>query len=89
MKKDSALVSFLQKASMDKGRTKFFLSFLLLSFVFWFITKFSKEYTEVMQFQLELSDLPASITPILKRNPQIEVTLKASGFQFLYYQLCY
>ena len=86
MKKDPALVSFLQKASMDKGRTKFFLSFLLLSFVFWFITKFSKEYTEVMQFQLELSDLPASITPILKRNPQIEVTLKASGFQFLYYQ---
>lgn len=87
MKKEPAFISSLQKASMDKGRTKFFLSFLLLSFIFWFITKFSKEYTEVMEFQLELSDLPASITPIVKRAPQIEVTLKASGFQFLYYQL--
>ena len=87
MKKEPALISTLQKVSMDKGRTKFFLSFLLLSFFFWFITKFSKEYTEVMQFQLELSDLPASITPISNRELQIEVTLKASGFQFLYYQL--
>ena len=87
MKKDPAFISSLQKASMDKGRIKFFLSFLLLSFIFWFIAKFSKEYTEVMEFQLELSNLPASITPIIKRAPQIEVTLKASGFQFLYYQL--
>ncbi len=87
MKKDPAFISSLQKASMDKGRTKFFLSFLLLSFIFWFIAKFSKEYTEVMEFQLELSDLPASIIPIINRAPQIEVTLKASGFQFLYYQL--
>ena len=86
MKKDPPFIKSLQKASMDKGRTKFFLSFLLLSFVFWFFTKFSNEYTEVVVFRLKVEDLPGSISPVLNQDLQVEATLKASGFQFLYYQ---
>lgn len=86
MKKDPPFIKSLQKASMDKGRTKFFLSFLLLSFVFWFFTKFSNEYTEVMVFSLKVEDIPGSISPVLTQDLQVEATLKASGFQFLYYQ---
>ncbi|MGB2171723.1 MAG: hypothetical protein ACPH63_02185 [Flavobacteriaceae bacterium] len=87
MKKESDLITSLQKASLDKGRSKFFFTFLLLSFVFWFITKFSKEYTEVIQLEMSLDEVPLSIIPILSSELQIEATLKATGFQFLYYQL--
>lgn len=86
MKKEPALISALQRASMDKGRSKFFLVFFLFSFLLWFITKFSKEYTEVISLQMEIEHIPATVIPILQQPPRIEFTLKASGFQFLYYQ---
>jgi len=86
MKKEPALFTSLQKASMDKGRSKFFLVFLLLSFVLWFIAKFSKEYVEIISLELELENIPATIIPVVENPPKIEFTLKASGFQFLYYQ---
>ena len=86
MKKEPALFTSLQKASMDKGRSKFFLFFLLFSFVLWFIAKFSKEYTEIISLEMILENSPANILPIVQNPPKIEFTLKASGFQFLYYQ---
>lgn len=85
MKKEPLFVGALQKASKDKGRTKFFLLFLLLSFLFWFVTKFSKTYTEVIVLEFSLVNMPTSILPTLNRPLQIEATLSASGFQFLYY----
>lgn len=86
MKKEPALFTSLQKASMDKGRSKFFLFFLLFSFVLWFIAKFSKEYTEIISLEMALENIPATIIPNIQSLPKIEFTLKASGFQFLYYQ---
>lgn len=86
MEKEPVFIKSLQKASMDKGRNKFFFVFLLLSAVFWFFTKFSKEYTEVVQHKVVLEDIPVTVIPILNRPLQLEMTLKASGFQFLYYQ---
>ena len=86
MKKEPALFTSLQKASMDKGRSKFFLFFLLFSFVLWFIAKFSKEYTEIISLEMALENIPATIIPNIQSPPKIEFTLKASGFQFLYYQ---
>lgn len=86
MKNESTWATLLQKALMDKGKIRFFLVFLLLSFVFWFFTKFSKEYTEVVVFQFDWSDLPASIIPLDRQSFEIEVTLNATGFQFLYYK---
>ncbi len=86
MKKTPALFTALQKASMDTGRTKFFLFFLGFSFVLWFIAKFSKEYTEVIGLEMQLEDIPATIIPLVQSPQKVEFTLKASGFQFLYYQ---
>ena len=86
MKKEPALFTSLQKASMDKGRSKFFLFFLLFSFVLWFIAKFSKEYTEIISLEMAFENIPATIIPSIQNSPKIEFTLKATGFQFLYYQ---
>ena len=86
MKKEPALFTSLQKASMDKGRSKFFLFFLLFSFVLWFIAKFSKEYTEIISLEIVFENIPATIIPSIQNPPKVEFTLKASGFQFLYYQ---
>lgn len=86
MKKEPALFNSLQKASIDKGRSKFFLFFLLFSFVLWFIAKFSKEYTEIISLEMALENIPATIIPSIQNPPKVEFTLKASGFQFLYYQ---
>ena len=87
MKKEPALFTSLQKASMDKGRSKFFLFFLLFSFILWFIAKFSKEYTEIVLLEMELKNVPETII-LADQNPiKVEFTLKATGFQFLYYQL--
>lgn len=86
MKKEPVFVQKLQEASRDKGRVKFFLSFFLVSFIFWFFTKFSRQYTEVIDFVVSVDNIPASIIPLNGQEIQIEATLKATGFQFLYYQ---
>ena len=86
MKKEPALIQSLQKASMDKGRSRFFLVFLLLSFFFWFIAKFSKTYTEVIAFQLSFRNTPVAIVPQIGPPLEVETTLSATGFQFLYYR---
>jgi hypothetical protein len=86
MENKRSWVALLQNASSDKTRIKFFLVFLLLSFVFWFFTKFSKEYTEIIELKLRMKNLPTAIIPIGLDHLKIEATLNASGFQFLYYQ---
>ena len=65
MKKEPPLIESLQKASMDKGRSRFFLVFLLLSFFLWFIAKFSKTYTEVIAFELLFDNTPVGLVPQL------------------------
>lgn len=87
MKKESVFFNALQKVSREKGRTQYFLFFLLLSFVFWFFTKFSRTYSEVVVFELKLEQMPTGVLPILSQPLTIEATLNASGFQLLYYAL--
>ncbi|MGB1445515.1 MAG: CdaR family protein [Flavobacteriaceae bacterium] len=86
MKKEPPLIESLQKASMDKGRSRFFLVFLLLSFFLWFIAKFSKTYTEVIAFELSFDNTPVGLVPQLVQPLEVETTLTATGFQFLYYR---
>ena len=86
MKKEPPLIESLQKASMDKGRSRFFLVFLLLSFFLWFIAKFSKTYTEVIAFELSFDKTPVGLVPQLAQPLEVETTLTATGFQFLYYR---
>lgn len=86
MKKEPAFIQSLQEASMNKGRSRFFLVFLFISFFFWFIAKFSKTYTEVIAFQLYFKNIPVAIIPQISSPLKLETTLKATGFQFLYYR---
>lgn len=86
MKKEPAFIQSLQEASMNKGRSRFFLIFLFLSFFFWFIAKFSKTYTEVIAFQLYFKNIPIAVIPQISSPLELETTLKATGFQFLYYR---
>ncbi len=85
MKKDPSIFTALQKASREKGRTKYFLFFLVLSFFFWFASKFSRTYTEVITLELTLQKLPTEVIPLLNAPIKVEATLSATGFQFLYY----
>ena len=67
MKKEPVLIQSLQKASMDKGRSRFFLIFYNL--VFWFIAKFSKTYTEAIAFELTFQNMPVAVVQ-LSHSPQ-------------------
>lgn len=84
MKEERRIVRFLQGISLQKQKLRFFLLFLILSFVFWFFTKFSKEYTALMSFQLQFENIPPGVI-LNTTTTDIEATLSASGFQFLYY----
>ena len=87
MKKDLPIFTALQKASREKGRTKYFLFFLALSFFFWFASKFSRTYNEVVTLELALQKLPTEVIPLLNAPIKVEATLSATGFQLLYYTL--
>ena len=84
MKEERRIVRFLQGISLQKQKLRFFLLFLILSFVFWFFTKFSKEYTALMPFQLRFENVPPGVI-LNTTTAEIEATLSASGFAFLYY----
>lgn len=86
MKKEPAFIKSLQEASINKGRSRFFVLFLFLSSFFWFIAKFSKTYTEVISFQLYFKNIPIEVIPQISSPLKLETTLKATGFQFLYYR---
>lgn len=86
MKKEPAFIKSLQEASINKGRSRFFVLFLFLSSFFWFIAKFSKTYTEVISFQLYFKNIPIEVIPKISSPLKLETTLKATGFQFLYYR---
>ncbi len=84
MKEEKRIVRSLQGISLQKQKLRFFLLFLGLSFVFWFFTKFSKEYTALVPFSLVFEAIPPGV--ILNNDTvDIEATITASGFQFLYY----
>ena len=75
----------LQDFSLERGKSRSFLIFLALSFLFWMITKFSNEYTEVLTFNVGFDNFPMGIVPISDTSSKVELTLTASGFQLLYY----
>jgi hypothetical protein len=75
----------LQDFSLERGKSRSFLIFLALSFLFWMITKFSNEYTEVLTFNVGFDNFPMGIVPISDTSSEVELTLTASGFQLLYY----
>ena len=86
MKKEPALIQSLQKASMDKGRSRFFLVFLLLSFFFGSLPNFRKPILRSSLFSFLFATYPVAIVRKLAHPLEVETTLSATGFQFLYYR---
>ena len=76
----------LQDISLERGKSRSFLIFLALSFLFWTITKFSNQYTEVLTFDVAFENFPLGVVPISSNTSEVQVTLSASGFQFLFYK---
>ncbi|WP_375324697.1 YbbR-like domain-containing protein [Flagellimonas sp. GZD32] len=64
---------------------KVFSLFLLCSFLAWFISNLSESYESRAYFNLNYRNLPDSLLLGTHSEEQIEAKLRASGFQFLYY----
>ena len=79
------LESFLEVLP-SKGRFRFFLFFLLLSFTFWTSTKLSNTYIVEESFSIIWINIPNGIIPS-SENQQINVSISASGIEILIYRL--
>lgn len=77
----------LQDFSLEKGKSRSFLIFLALSFIFWLITKFSNQYTEVLPLEVSFNEHPVGVVPTSETTSEIQLTLTASGFQLFFYKL--
>lgn len=60
-------------------------SFVAISFIIWFFKKFSKEYQEEIKLKIELVDIPKSFIISSVSDSILNLNLKATGFQLLYY----
>ena len=85
MSQEEPFLNSLQKALSYKGKIKMFISFVAISFVIWFFKKFSKEYQEEIKMKIELVDIPRSFIISSVSDSTLNLNLKATGFQFLYY----
>ena len=79
------LESFLEVLP-SKGRLRFFLFFLLLSFTFWTSTKLSNTYIVEESFSIIWTNIPNGIIPS-SENQQMNVSISASGIDILIYRL--
>jgi len=83
--KRGGLDTFLNQLP-SKGRFRFFLLFVLLSFTFWTSTKLSKSYQVAQSFPILWTEVPLGI--ILTDTPQkITLSLTASGIEILFYRM--
>ena len=85
MSQEEPFLNSLQKSLGYKGRIKMFISFVAISFVIWFFKKFSREYQEEIKIKIELVDIPRSFIISSVSDSILNLNLKATGFQFLYY----
>ena len=71
-----------KKLTQKKMYHKFIL-FILLSFVFWCMTKLSKEYDTTIKYPISYQNLPND--KLLQKDPlsEIDVHIKATGFKLI------
>jgi len=78
-----------QKSNTLKStrNTKVLLVFLIISFLFWMLIKLSREYTDVIQFNVNYFNLPEG--KMLQEEPQknLEVIVKTYGFNLVKYHI--
>ncbi|SHJ53300.1 hypothetical protein SAMN04487911_12428 [Arenibacter nanhaiticus] len=71
------------KKRLDKRKVKLSLIFLTCSFLAWFVTNLTENYTENAEFDLQYSRPPDSLLFNGASKKNIKVRLRTSGFQFL------
>lgn len=71
------------KSRHDKRKVNIFLVFLLCSFLAWLVSKLSETYVDRTTFDLEYINAPDSLLLADTSANNIDVKLRASGFQFL------
>lgn len=76
----------LLKKLPSKGRFRFFLLFVFLSFTFWLSTKLSNTYTIVQTFPVVLTDVPQGIV-LHDTSHKMSASITASGLEILLYRL--
>ena len=70
----------------SKGRLRFFLIFVFISFFFWISTKLSNTYTIEQSFSINWNDVPEGII-ILDKEYKLNTSIKASGIEVMIYRL--
>ncbi|WP_455169383.1 CdaR family protein [Aegicerativicinus sediminis] len=73
--------------SFHNRRLHMFGLFLILSFIFLLLTKFSKIYHETVRLQLAYDNLPSDIVIDLETPKEIEIEVEGVGFRLLPYYL--
>jgi YbbR domain-containing protein len=71
------------KRSSDKRKINIFLIFLLCSFLAWLVSRLSETYVDRTTFDLEYINIPDSLLLADDSLKNLDVRLRASGFQFL------
>ncbi|MDA9685350.1 CdaR family protein [Flavobacteriaceae bacterium] len=69
-----------------KQKIKVFIIFILISFLFWGITKFSKNYSALVYFEINYTNTP-DLVVIEPGYKTIEGYVNTSGFQLMIYRL--
>ena len=70
----------------DKNKVQFFLIFVIISTLFWLLTRFSNSYSGQVVFDVAYFNIPKEI--VVESAPEkVAVTIEASGFQLLLYQV--
>ena len=70
----------------SKGRLRFFLFFVFISFFFWISTKLSNTYTIEQSFSINWNDVPEGII-ISDKEYKLSTSIKASGIELIFYRL--
>ncbi|WP_228235780.1 YbbR-like domain-containing protein [Allomuricauda sp. M10] len=70
---------------LNQKKAKVFSLFLLCSFLAWFISNLSDTYESRSDFLVNYRNLPDTLLQGKNSNEHLEVKLRTSGFQFLYY----
>ena len=70
----------------SKGRLRFFLLFVFVSFSFWISTKLSNTYTLEQTFSINWNDVPEGVI-IYEMEYKLNASIKASGIEILFYRL--
>ncbi len=79
-------VSERKKITLNK-RAVIFLFFLLLSVLFWFLTALNKEYVTSISYPVRYIRFPEDKVLVNDIPDRLELTVNASGFTLLSYQL--